>query len=190
MEETEFEHIAQEMRPRLTAHCQRYLSAGTLAEEADDIVQETLVKLWKMRDRLSEYQSIEALGMTIARNLCIDHLRRNKVSQRMTRVFHQSVMVFNADESEFVGNFYESVALGFEETEFLFGGERRRKRIFYDRSQSGISHYESAAPASVELVGEYAKSVGVAIKARDVVPLCAAELLTGFGVAVISALPM
>ena len=78
MEETEFEHIAQEMRPRLTAHCQRYLSAGTLAEEADDIVQETLVKLWKMRERLSEYQSIEALGMTIARNLCIDHLRRNK----------------------------------------------------------------------------------------------------------------
>ena len=54
MEETEFEHIAQEMRPRLTAHCQRYLSAGTLAEEADDIVQETLVKLWKMRERLSE----------------------------------------------------------------------------------------------------------------------------------------
>ena len=104
----------------------------------------------------------------------------------MTRVFHQSVMVFNADESEFVGNFYESVALGFEETEFLFGGERRRKRIFYDRSQSGISHYESAAPASVELVGEYAKSVGVAVKARDVVPLCAAELLTGFGVAVIA----
>ena len=78
MEETEFEHIAQEMRPRLTAHCQRYLSAGTLAEEADDIVQETLVKLWKMHERLSEYQSIEALGMTIARNLCIDHLRRNK----------------------------------------------------------------------------------------------------------------
>ena len=78
MEETEFEHIVQEMRPRLTAHCQRYLSAGTLAEEADDIVQETLVKLWKMRERLSEYQSIEALGMTIARNLCIDHLRRNK----------------------------------------------------------------------------------------------------------------
>ena len=78
MEETEFEHIVQEMRTRLTAHCQRYLSAGTLAEEADDIVQETLVKLWKMRERLSEYQSIEALGMTIARNLCIDHLRRNK----------------------------------------------------------------------------------------------------------------
>ena len=66
------------MRPRLTAHCQRYLSAGTLAEEADDIVQETLVKLWKMREKLSEYQSIEALGMTIAKNLCIDHLRRNK----------------------------------------------------------------------------------------------------------------
>ena len=41
MEESEFEHIAQEMRPMLTAHCQRYHSTGTLAEEADDIVQET-----------------------------------------------------------------------------------------------------------------------------------------------------
>ena len=78
MEETEFEHITQAMRPRLTAHCQRYLSAGTLAEEADDIVQETLMKLWKMRDRLSEYQSIEALGTTVAMNYCIDQLRRNK----------------------------------------------------------------------------------------------------------------
>ena len=78
MEETEFEHIAQKMRPRLTAHCQRYLSAGTLAEEADDIVQETLVKLWKMHERLSEYQKHRGLRYDDSRNLCIDHLRRNK----------------------------------------------------------------------------------------------------------------
>lgn len=77
MEEIEFEHIAQAMRPKLVAHCQRYLRAETLAEEADDIVQEALIRLWRMGDKLCQYQSIEALGKTIVRNLCIDHLRRN-----------------------------------------------------------------------------------------------------------------
>lgn len=77
MEEIEFEHIAAEMRPKLTAHCHRYIDASSLAIDADDIVQETLVRLWKMRDKLFQYQSIEALAMTIARNLSIDYLRRD-----------------------------------------------------------------------------------------------------------------
>ncbi|TFH38730.1 MAG: RNA polymerase subunit sigma-24, partial [Bacteroidia bacterium] len=33
-------------------------------EEAEDAVQEVFVKLWKMRSRLSEYRSTEALAMT------------------------------------------------------------------------------------------------------------------------------
>lgn len=76
MEEIEFEHIAAEMRPKLTAHCHRYIAASPLAIDAEDIVQETLVRLWKMRDKLFQYQSIEALAMTIAKNLSIDYLRR------------------------------------------------------------------------------------------------------------------
>lgn len=77
MEEIEFEHIAAEMRPKLTAHCHRYIDASPLAIDAEDIVQETLMRLWKMRDKLFQYQSIEALAMTIAKNLSIDYLRRD-----------------------------------------------------------------------------------------------------------------
>lgn len=78
MEATEFEKIASQMRPKLTAHCQRYLEARPLAIDAEDIVQETLVRLWKMGDKLYQYQSIEALGMTIASHLCIDYIRKGK----------------------------------------------------------------------------------------------------------------
>ncbi len=77
MEEIEFEHIVAEMRPKLTAHCQRYIQACSLAIDAEDIVQETLMRLWKMRNNLLQYQSVEALAMTIARNLSIDYLRRD-----------------------------------------------------------------------------------------------------------------
>jgi len=48
-------------------------------EEAEDTVQEVYVKLWEMRDELDKYNSIEALSIRIARNLCLDQLRRRKL---------------------------------------------------------------------------------------------------------------
>ncbi len=86
MEETEFEHIASSMRPKLAAHCHSILAKSHLSEEAEDIVQETLVRLWKMRGKLESYRNIEALSMTIAKNICIDRLRHDKLQQTSYRV--------------------------------------------------------------------------------------------------------
>lgn len=44
-------------------------------QEAEDIIQDTYLKLWNMRDSLSQYNSIEALAVTVTKNLCIDRLR-------------------------------------------------------------------------------------------------------------------
>ena len=38
------------------------------SEDARDTVQEILLRLWKKRDKLSEYRSIEAYAMTMTRN--------------------------------------------------------------------------------------------------------------------------
>ncbi len=86
MEKIEFEHIVSTMRPQLAALCQSILSPQLDCEEAEDIVQETWVRLWKMRDKLDQYQNIEALGMTIAKNLCIDKLRQHKHRQNLYAV--------------------------------------------------------------------------------------------------------
>ena len=71
-----FEHIAKTLRPRLIDLCNRFLISNRLPEEAEDMVQETLFRLWQMRERLDNYQSPEALAVTIAKNVCIDHLRK------------------------------------------------------------------------------------------------------------------
>ena len=42
------------------------------------MVQETLFRLWQMRERLEHYASPEALAVAIAKNVCIDLLRRQK----------------------------------------------------------------------------------------------------------------
>ena len=44
-------------------------------EEAEDVVQDTLIKVWNARDRWQELDSIEAYSLTIARNLSLDRIK-------------------------------------------------------------------------------------------------------------------
>ena len=46
-------------------------------EEAEDIVQETLIKLWNQRERLSEIHSLEAYAIILARNHALDLLKKH-----------------------------------------------------------------------------------------------------------------
>ena len=45
-------------------------------EEAEDIVQDTLIKVWNKRDEWQDIDSIEAYSLTICRNLALDRLKR------------------------------------------------------------------------------------------------------------------
>ena len=47
-------------------------------QEAEDAVQEIFIKLWKMKDSLIQYDSIEALSTTMIKNYSIDQLRKRK----------------------------------------------------------------------------------------------------------------
>lgn len=46
------------------------------AQEAEDIVQETLIKVWNRRESLDAIDSVEAFSMTICRNLSLDIIKK------------------------------------------------------------------------------------------------------------------
>ena len=46
------------------------------ARDAEDIVQDTLIKVWNRRDRWDELDSIEAFSLTVCRNLALDSIKR------------------------------------------------------------------------------------------------------------------
>ena len=73
MERKEFESIASALRGRIVATA---LGITRSEAEAEDVAQETLLKLWSMREKLDNYRSIESLAVVIARNRCIDLARR------------------------------------------------------------------------------------------------------------------
>ena len=45
-------------------------------EEAEDVVQDTMIKVWNARDRWQELDSIEAYSLTITRNLSLDRIKK------------------------------------------------------------------------------------------------------------------
>ena len=65
--------MARGLRPALLRTALKVLSDDDLAE---DVAQDTLLKLWDMRDRLYKYQSVDTLAMIIARNKCLDIVRQ------------------------------------------------------------------------------------------------------------------
>lgn len=46
-------------------------------EEAQDIVQDTLIKVWDKRESWNEIESIEAFCITICRNLALDRIKKH-----------------------------------------------------------------------------------------------------------------
>jgi len=44
-------------------------------EEAEDAVQETMIKLWNRREELGKYRSLEAFAITVTKNHCLDRLK-------------------------------------------------------------------------------------------------------------------
>ena len=72
MEQHKFEIEAKRMRPALLRLAQHYTEDE---DEAEDVVQEALLKLWFLRERLESYRSIDALAVVITKHLCLNKKR-------------------------------------------------------------------------------------------------------------------
>lgn len=75
MRPEEFRNTVLPEGRRLYAFAFRYLNSR---EDAEDVVQDVMTKLWETRDTLDRYQNIPAWVTTVTRNMCIDRLRRQK----------------------------------------------------------------------------------------------------------------
>lgn len=76
MNPAEYCRLAQHHRPRWI-----HLAHGFFrdVEAAEDIVQDALVKLWLVRNRLRSDDDFSALGLRIVKNLCVNEWKRRQV---------------------------------------------------------------------------------------------------------------
>jgi RNA polymerase sigma-70 factor (TIGR02960 family) len=83
-EEAAFAALAERRRRELHVHCYRMLASF---EEAEDAVQETLLRAWRARESFDGSDLYRAWLYRIATNVCLDMLRRGSRRATTTRSF-------------------------------------------------------------------------------------------------------
>ena len=73
MTKDEYEIAMQRIRPGLIAEAIRYMGN---ADEAEDMVQDAMLKLWQMCAQLKS--PVDGLARVLVRNICLDSIRRRK----------------------------------------------------------------------------------------------------------------
>lgn len=79
MDIAEYKNIIIEMRSKLLSISDRIVRN---MDDAEDVVQEVCLRLWHMRKDMDQYKNVQALCVTMTKNLSIDKVRcrRNEVS--------------------------------------------------------------------------------------------------------------
>jgi RNA polymerase sigma-70 factor (ECF subfamily) len=73
MNDHAFEQLVRPHRDELRLHCYRMLGSS---HDADDMVQEALVRAWRAKDSLGDPRAVRAWLYRIVTNVCLDELAR------------------------------------------------------------------------------------------------------------------
>ncbi len=75
MDRSAFERQARTWREKAISVSMSY---GAGKDEAEDIAQDVMLRLWQMHDELDRYESVEALAALVAKHLLTNHQRRRQ----------------------------------------------------------------------------------------------------------------
>lgn len=94
MKATEFEHIAQELRPLMMKVAMDFFHNR---EDAEDAVQEVLLNMWKHEWKPDD--NIEAFAMIGTKNMCVSIWRKQKLRRTMQiDDSHDAISTANIDD--------------------------------------------------------------------------------------------
>ena len=139
MNKSAFEHHVRSWRMKAVEVCR---SCGADSEEAEDIAQEVMLRLWQMHDVLEKYQSIEAIVTITARHLLRDHQRR-----RTTETLNEATLIS-------IGNSPQETLEMIEDEQWLTEKLRQlpttQRTLLYMRQVERRSHEEIARLLGIE----------------------------------------
>jgi len=85
MKQSDFVEIIAPFKDKVFRLAKRLLVSR---EEAEDATQEILLKLWDKKDKIADYNNVEAFSMTMTKNFCLDRLK-SKQAQNL-KIVHSN----------------------------------------------------------------------------------------------------
>jgi RNA polymerase sigma-70 factor (ECF subfamily) len=119
-------------------------------EDAQEVIHETFLKIWKAKETLAFVRSFEDYAYTIAKNLLFNLLKRKKVSQRvMQSLSDQSISNTgpSPDQEYLYKQYYQTAVHAISQL------PAQKQRIFLLRTQENLS------------LGDIASEMGISISA-------------------------
>ncbi len=148
----EFAHNVELLREKLLAQAEHYLGNR---DDAEDVVQESLVKLWAVRERIDDGSCMARMASVVCRNTSLNMLRDAKPLTRLDDVEPADVVSSVQEDMEL----HESLAVLRRGIRGL--GDKYRA-IIRMRNVEGMSYADIA-----RIMGATESSVrGMACKAR------------------------
>ncbi|MBL7966756.1 MAG: RNA polymerase sigma-70 factor [Prolixibacteraceae bacterium] len=103
-EKKAYEAVYSEFFGVLYHLCLHYLHNERVSEE---IVQDTFLKLWEIRETLNDQINIRNFLYTITKNNCLNYLRNQKISLKHQENIKYLEMQFNYEALEKLGNYLQ-----------------------------------------------------------------------------------
>ena len=133
-----FDIIYKKYSRRLYGFVFRYVKQGVDAEE---IVQEVFIKVWKQREKINIYSSFESFLFTIAHNATVNLLKKRVTEQKY--IDHVKALQ-NIDETYELTDEIHYEELKQEYLALVNKLSPRQKEIFLLSREEGLSHKEIA----------------------------------------------
>ena len=107
MRTEEFNHIILPMRSHLKAYALRLTESD---DNAEDLVQEVLLRLWDMRQNIQAEDNLKALAITIMRNKFYDQCRHEERIFTTDKVMEEAIEDRRAEQRDEVNLIKQIVA--------------------------------------------------------------------------------
>lgn len=75
MTRSDFEHIARRLRPLVLRVALDFFGS---ADDAEDVTQEAMLRLWSYCERIDPERNVEGLAVRVAKNCCVSWQRRQR----------------------------------------------------------------------------------------------------------------
>ena len=126
----------------------QYLHNEKISEE---IVQDSFMKLWEIRDTLNEQFNIRNFLYTITKNNCLNYLRNQKIALRHQENIKYLEMQFNYEALEKLGNYLEFEALREKIDQAIAALPEEIRETFLLSRFDGLHYKEIAEKQSISI---------------------------------------
>jgi RNA polymerase sigma-70 factor (family 1) len=136
-DEPTFEYLFHSYKTKLFVYAFRFLKSNELA---DEIVQETFIKIWDIRQTIDPAGSLSGYLFTIARNLILDNFRKAASDQKFhDRLVLQALSFHNGVEEEIIYNELQEIS-----QEAIRKMTVQQQQVFNLSRNNGLSYSEIA----------------------------------------------